>query len=184
MSDQNSPKVVSEAALETFRSYKDLADRAVAQLEDEQLHTALDANTNCIAVIMNHLAGNMRSRWTDFLTSDGEKPWRNRDAEFIDDLGSREELDAFWEEGWSRLFEAIESLTDEDLSTIVNIRGKPHTVVRAIDRQLGHYAYHVGQILLIGRILAGEKWTMLTIPRGDSENYNQRVWGDRDPNSL
>jgi hypothetical protein len=133
---------------------------------------------------MKHMAGNMRSRWTDFLTSDGEKPWRNREEEFADDIGSREQLETLWEEGWSVLFETLLSLAEVDLSRVVEIRGKPHTVARAISRQLGHYAYHVGQIMLIARILAGERWTMLTIPRGESGNYNQRVWGDREPGSL
>ena len=162
--------------LGVFRSQKDLADRAIAQVSDDNLHVALDSNTNSIAVIMKHLAGNMLSRWTDFLTSDGEKPDRNRDEEFVDRFTSRAEVIAFWERGWRALFDTLASLTPDDLCRTITIRGEPHSVIRAIDRQLSHYGYHVGQIVLIARILAGEKWTTLTIPRGESQQYNRRVW--------
>ena len=159
-----------------FRSQKDLADRAIAQVSDANLHVSLDPTTNSIAVIMKHMAGNMLSRWTDFLTSDGEKPGRDRDEEFIDRFTSRAEILAHWERGWAALFRTLESLTPEDLGKAITIRGEPPRVIRALDRQLSHYGYHVGQIVLIARVLAGESWTTLTIPRGGSHQYNQRVW--------
>jgi hypothetical protein len=170
-------KAVIEGALTAFRSNKALADKAVAQLADDRLQVALDANTNSIAVIMKHVAGNLLSRWTDFLTSDGEKPWRNRDDEFVDSFTTRDELTAFWESGWQRLFDALLALTPDDLARTVTIRGEPHTVPLAIQRSLAHCGYHVGQIVLIARILAGDQWTTLTIPRGASAGFNQQVWG-------
>ncbi|MFO0892754.1 MAG: DUF1572 family protein [Isosphaeraceae bacterium] len=166
-----------EGALTAFRSSKSLADKAVAQLTDEKLHIALDGNTNSIAVIMKHVAGNLLSRWTDFLTSDGEKPWRDRDGEFIDSLTTRGELLAYWESGWQRLFDSLSALTADDLGKSVTIRGEAHSVPLAIQRSLAHCGYHVGQIVLIARILAGDKWDTLTIPRGASAGFNQRVWG-------
>lgn len=169
-------KVVIDGALSSFRANKGWADKAISQLPDEKLHVALDANTNCIAVIMKHVAGNLLSRWTDFLTTDGEKPWRNRDDEFIDSFKSRDELLALWNSGWQRLFDSLESLTPADLLKTVTIRGEPHSVPLAIERSLGHSCYHVGQIMLIARILAGDNWTTITIPRGASAGFNQRVW--------
>jgi hypothetical protein len=164
------------SAIDTFRKQKDLAERAMVQLTDEQLHQALDSNTNSIAVIAKHLAGNMRSRWTDFLTSDGEKPWRNRDDEFIDTFRSRQGLMEAWEGGWSVLLNALKSLTPSDLEQHISIRGEPLSVPLAILRQIDHYGYHVGQIVLIARILAKDDWRVLTIPRGQSQQYNERVW--------
>ena len=166
-----------DGALAAFRSNKGWADKAVAQLPDDQLHVALDPNTNCIAVIMKHVAGNLLSRWTDFLTTDGEKPWRNRDDEFVDTLAARDELIAYWESGWQRLFDSLAGLTPDDVGRTVTIRGEPHSVPLAMQRSLAHCGYHVGQIILIARILAGDNWTTITIPRGGSANYNQRVWG-------
>ncbi|MBL9141551.1 MAG: DUF1572 family protein, partial [Phycisphaerae bacterium] len=128
----------------TFCTYKDLAERAVAQVPDAALHVALDANTNSIAVIMKHVSGNLRSRWTEFRTTDGEKPWRARDEEFVDDLASRAAILADWESGWQCVLGAIRSLKVEDLSLILAIRGEPHTVARALERSLAHTAYHVG----------------------------------------
>jgi hypothetical protein len=165
-----------EAALNVFHSQKHLAERAIAQVSDENLHTALDPNTNSIAVIMKHMAGNMISRWTDFLTTDGEKSSRNRDEEFNDRMNSRAEVMAHWNRGWDVLFATMESLSDADLDRTVHVRGEPHSVILAIDRQLSHYGYHVGQIVQIARIFAGDNWTTLTIPRGQSEQYNQREW--------
>jgi hypothetical protein len=170
-------KAVLDAALACFRANKGWADKAIGQLSDEKLHVALDANTNSIAVIMKHVAGNLLSRWTDFLTTDGEKPSRNRDDEFVDSFGSREQLMAYWEAGWQRLFATLESLTPADLGRTVLIRGEPHSVPLAIQRSLAHCGYHIGQILLIARILAGENWKTITIPRGASATFNQRVWG-------
>ncbi len=164
-------------ALAVFRSQKDLADRAIVQVRDDDLHRPLDANTNSLAIIMKHLAGNMISRWTDFLTSDGEKPDRNRDDEFVDRFASREELMIYWERGGKALLDTMETLTPADMNKSVLIRGESHSVMRAIDRQLSHYGYHVGQIVLIARILAGDQWTTLTIARGKSAEYNQKAWG-------
>jgi len=170
-------KAVIDGALVAFRSNKGFADEAVSQLPDDKLHIALDPNTNCIAVIMKHVAGNLLSRWTDFLTTDGEKPWRNRDDEFTDNFTTRDELLAYWESGWQRLFDSLTDLTPGDLSESVTIRGEPHSVPLAIQRSLTHCGYHVGQIVLIARILAGDRWTPITIPRGASASFNQRVWG-------
>jgi len=170
-------KAMIDGALTAFRSNKGWADKAVAQLPDDQLHVALDPNTNCIAVIMKHVAGNLLSRWTDFLTTDGEKRWRNRDDEFADTFTAREELIAHWGSGWQRLFDSLAGLSADDLGRTVTIRGEPHSVPLAIQRSLAHCGYHVGQIVLIARILAGDQWTTITIPRGASAGFNQRVWG-------
>jgi hypothetical protein len=171
-----SADAVIEASLREFRRYKDLADRAVAQLTEAHLREALSGQTNSIAVIMKHVGGNLRSRFTDFLTSDGEKPWRDRDREFIDDFPDRAAMLAHWERGWARLFEALTPLTAADLSRTLTIRGEPHTIVQAIARSLAHVAYHTGQIVLIARIhaeRAGAPWTTLTIPRGGSRAFNE-----------
>src|SRR4051794_23401298 len=165
------------AIINAFEANKRLADRAVEQMPDDKLHIAVDANTNAIAVIMTHVAGNLLSRWTEFLTTDGEKPWRNRDEEFVDTFTTRDELIAHWESGWQRLLDSLADLTPDDLGRTVTIRGEPHSVPLAIQRSLAHCAYHVGQILLIARILAGDHWTTITIPRGASANFNQKVWG-------
>ena len=170
-------KLVLDATLASFRANKGWADKAIAQLPDEKLHISLDSNTNSIAVIMKHVAGNLLSRWTDFLTTDGEKPSRNRDGEFLDTFSSRAELIDYWNAGWQRLFDTLESLTSSDLERTVLIRGEPHSVPLAIQRSLAHCGYHVGQIILIARILAGENWSTITIPRGASADFNQRVWG-------
>lgn len=165
------------AIINAFEANKRLADRAVEQVPDDKLHSALDPHTNSIAVIMKHVAGNLTSRWTDFLTTDGEKPWRNRDDEFVDSFGSRAELLEVWERGWACLLTALKKLTPADLDRIVQIRGEPHSVPLALERSLGHACYHIGQIVQVARILAGEKWNTLTIPRGGSEQFNQAHWG-------
>src|SRR4051812_30503167 len=165
-----------DGALVAFRSHKGWADQAVAQLPDDKLHVALDPNTNSIAVIMKHVAGNLLSRWTDFLTTDGEKPWRDRDREFVDSFATRDELTAYWDSGWQRLFDALAGLSAADLGKTVTIRGEPHAVPLAIQRSVAHCGYHVGQIVLIARVLAGDDWTTITIPRGASASFNQRVW--------
>lgn len=167
------PETFLTAAISTFTYHKDLADRAVAQVPDDRLNVALDAETNSIAVIMQHVAGNLRSRWTDFLTSDGEKPDRNRDAEFVDRPTSRAELLSEWEAGWAILLGSLRSLSPEDLTRTVMIRREPHSVPLAIERSLGHTCYHVGQIVMLARIHAGTNWTTLTIPRGGSTKFNQ-----------
>ena len=129
-----------DGAITVFRSNKSWADKAIAQLDDERLHAALDANTNSVAVIMKHVAGNLRSRWTDFLTTDGEKPWRDRDDEFVDTFATRDELLAYWESGWQRLFDTLAALTPADLARTVTIRGEPHSVPLTIQRSLAHCA--------------------------------------------
>jgi hypothetical protein len=170
-------KILIDGAVAALRSNKGWADKAIAQLPDDRLHVTLDPNTNCIAVIMKHVAGNLLSRWTEFLTTDGEKPWRHRDDEFVDTFTTRDELTAYWDSGWQRLLDALMDLTPDDLGKTVTIRGEPHSVPLAIQRSLAHCAYHVGQIMLIARILAGDHWTTITIPRGGCANYNQKVWG-------
>src|SRR5947209_4400211 len=165
------------ATINALEANKRLADRAVEQVPDDKLRIALDGNTNCIAVIMKHVAGNLASRWTDFLTTDGEKPWRNRDDEFVDTFGNRAEVLQAWERGWACLMTTLKGLTRDDLEKTVFIRGEPHSVPLALERSLGHTAYHVGQIVQFARILVGEKWNTLTIPRGGSQQYNQSNWG-------
>jgi hypothetical protein len=164
-----------EDALALFRFSRSLAERAIAQVTDEQLFVTLDDESNSIAVIAKHMAGNMRSRWTDFLTTDGEKPDRNRDSEFIDPPATRAELLALWEDGWNRLFAAIEPLTDADLARTITIRGEAHSVLQAINRQLGHVPYHVGQIVLLAKHFAGHQWQSLSVPRNMSAEFNRRV---------
>lgn len=165
------------AAIDAFEANKRLADRAVEQVPDDKLHVAVDANTNSIAVIMKHVAGNLTARWTDFLTTDGEKPWRNRDDEFVDRFGSRAEVLEAWERGWCCLFDTLKSLKPEHLTATVAIRGEPHSVPLALERSLGHTCYHIGQIVQVARIHAGDHWKTLTIPKGGSEEFNKTHWG-------
>jgi len=160
-------------ALQSFRNYKKLAERAIEQISDEDFATTIDAESNSVALIVKHVAGNLRSRWTDFLTSDGEKDFRNRDAEFEMTGDTRESLMKFWEEGWKTLFENIEPLTVEDFSKTVTIRGEPHTIVEAINRQLTHYAYHIGQIVFLAKHLKSSEWKTLSVPRNKSGQFNQ-----------
>lgn len=167
------PALFMSAVIDAFEANKRLADRTVEQVPDDKLHLALDANTNSIAVIMKHVAGNLTSRWTDFRRADGEKPGRDRDSEFVDTLANRAELLDCWERGWACLFSTVRSLTAEDLEKTVTIRGEPHSVPLALERSLGHTCYHVGQIVQVARIHAGERWTTLTIPRGGSEQFNK-----------
>lgn len=164
-----------EDSLALFHQYKKMGERAVAQVPDEQLTAVLDPEMNSIALIVKHMAGNMRSRWTDFLTSDGEKPNRNRDSEFVEPPNTREALMAAWEDGWQRVFSALEPLSDHDLSRKVTIRGEPHSVMQAINRQIGHYACHIGQIVFLAKHLQHENWQSLSVPRNKSADYNARV---------
>jgi|SRR5450432_724349 len=163
------------ATIEIFRSQRKLADGAIEQTSDENLRKSLDENTNSIAVIMKHLAGNLLSRWTDFLTTDGEKPNRDRDNEFVDDFPDRAAAIAFWDRGWAKVFEELGKLSDADLFKTITIRGEPHHVIDAIMRQVAHVGYHVGQIVQIARILAGDEWTVLTVPRGGSKQFNEKM---------
>ena len=155
-----------------FEYYKILAEKTFAQVPDDRLFWQYNDDSNSMAVIVRHLSGNMLSRWTDFLITDGEKEWRNRDAEFENDVTSREELMRTWNEGWTCLFHGVTALSVEDLDKVVYIRNQGHTVIEAIDRQLAHCAYHVGQIVFIGKMISGNKWTSLTIPKGASKAFN------------
>lgn len=161
--------------LATLTQHKGLAERAIAQVSDEQLHEQLSPNTPSIAVIAKHLAGNMRSRFTDFLTTDGEKPDRHRDSEFIDDLPTRDAIIARWNAGWAIAQGAIASLAPADLARTVTIRSEPHTVPAAITRQIAHYGYHTGQIMLIARALVGDAWQWVTIAPGASDDFNRQM---------
>jgi uncharacterized damage-inducible protein DinB len=162
-------------SLTLFRYYKKLAERAIEQITDEQLSAVLDGEMNSIAIIVKHMAGNMRSRWTDFLTSDGEKPDRWRDSEFENPAATRAALMSLWEEGWNCVFTALEPLSDADMDRTVTIRGEAHSVMQAINRQIAHYAYHCGQIVFLAKHLQADQWKSLTVPRGKSEEFNQRV---------
>jgi Protein of unknown function (DUF1572) len=158
-----------------FRQSKGLADRAMAQVSDEQLFLSLGEEENSIAIVVKHVAGNMRSRWKDFLTTDGEKPDRNRDSEFVGPAATRAALLEDWESGWAALFGALQGLSESDLGRTVRIRGEAHSVMQALNRGLGHCAYHVGQIVLLAKHHAGENWLALTIPRNRSAEFNRRV---------
>lgn len=164
-----------EDALAVFRYYKKLAERAMEQVGDERLFEVLDSEANSIAIIVKHMTGNMRSRWTDFLTSDGEKPNRDRDSEFVEPPATRAALLAEWEDGWSRLFGALESLSEADLGRTITIRGEAHSVMQAINRQLAHYPHHVGQIVLLAKHFACDHWQSLSVPRNKSGEFNRRV---------
>lgn len=161
-------------AFTTFRAYKKLADKALDQLRKEEYFTTLDEESNSIAVIMKHIAGNMLSRWTDFLTTDGEKPERNRDLEFvIESQASNADVMNYWEKGWQRTFETLEGLQPEDLLRTVMIRGEKHTVVQAIDRQLAHYPYHIGQIVFLAKHFRSSDWKSLSIPKNKAAEFNK-----------
>jgi hypothetical protein len=165
-----------ENVIAEFRSLKKLGDRALAQLDDEQFFVSIDPESNSVAVIVKHVAGNMRSRWMGFLTSDGEKPDRHRDQEFIVDEGAaRDDVMRWWEQGWRYLFGALEPLQPDDVMRIVKIRCEPHSVVQAINRQLLHYSMHVGQIVFLAKHLKSAEWNTLSVPRGQSELFNQRM---------
>ncbi len=155
-----------------FRYYRSLGEKAMAQVDDAGLHIQVNEDANSIAVIVKHLAGNMLSRWTDFLTTDGEKPWRNRESEFDDSFTSRDSLIQYWNQGWDCLLAAVDSLIDADLEKIVYIRNEGHTVTEAINRQLAHVPYHVGQIVFAAKMLGQNGWESLSIPKKQSEAYN------------
>lgn len=161
-----------ESVKKQFLYYKTLGEKAIDQLDPEQLFVSINDETNSIATIVKHLSGNMLSRWTDFLTSDGEKEWRNRDAEFEDTIKTKEELLVLWEKGWNCFFDALNALQTEQLSTIIYIRNEGHTVIEAINRQLAHYPYHIGQIVFYAKILKKSEWTSLSIPKNKSNTYN------------
>jgi hypothetical protein len=165
-----------EDAIASLKSGKKLADKAIAQLKDEEFFVSLDEEANSVAVIMKHMAGNMFSRWTDFLTSDGEKPNRNRDMEFVIEANTtKNDVLDYWERGWASVFAAIEPLTLEDFEKTVMIRGEKHTIVQAINRQLTHYAYHIGQIVFLAKHFRSSEWNSLSIPRNKSAEFNAQM---------
>jgi hypothetical protein len=173
MSDQPLAQHYLDDALQTFRDYKKLAEGALAQIGDEDFFKILDEETNSIAVNMKHMAGNMISRWTDFLTTDGEKPERDRDIEFVMlPETTKEDMLAYWEQGWKYVFEAVERLQPDDLLRTIMIRGQEHTVVQLINRQLAHYAYHVGQIVFLAKHFRATEWQSLSVPRNKSAEFN------------
>lgn len=161
-----------ESVKKQFLYYKMLGEKAIDQLDAEQLFVSVNEDTNSIATIIKHLSGNMLSRWTVFLTTDGEKEWRNRDAEFESDSNSKEEVMKIWNNGWDCFFNALNSLTADQLSTIIYIRNEGHTVVEAINRQLAHYPYHIGQIVFYAKMLKKSEWSSLSIPKNKSNSYN------------
>ena len=166
------------AIIDTFHQNKEHADQTIAQLPDDKLRLSLDAETNSVAVIMKHVAGNLRSRWKGFLESDGEKPDRARDQEFIDDYADREAILNDWEEGWQVLFDELAKLQPSDISREITIRGHQLSVPHAIARSMSHCSYHIGQIVQVARIQVGDDWKTLSIPRGQSDEYNRNSWGD------
>jgi uncharacterized damage-inducible protein DinB len=174
MAHQFTTSYISDS-VELFRYYKRMAENAMAQCPDDKLCAELDTQSNSISIIVKHMAGNMRSRWTDFLTTDGEKADRQRDTEFETPMETRREILAVWEAGWKLLFDALTALTDDDLGKTVRIRTEAHSVMQAINRQVAHYSYHIGQIVYLARHFAGGQWKTLTIPKKKSGEFNARV---------
>ena len=164
-----------EDSLALFRFYKKMGEGAMEQVSDEQLFAALDGEMNSIAIMVKHMAGNMRSRWTDFLTSDGEKPDRDRDSEFMAPPDTRESLMRLWNQGWERVFQALEPLSEADMQRTVTIRGEAHSVMQAVNRQIAHYSYHVGQIVFLAKHFKASEWKSLSVPRNKSAEFNRKV---------
>lgn len=162
-----------ESSIKQFEYYKSLGDKTFAQISDEEIHWQFNEDSNSIAIIVKHIVGNMLSRWTNFLTEDGEKTWRQRDTEFEDTYTSKAEMLADWEKGWQCLFDAIQPLKSEDVSSIIYIRNQGHTVLEAMTRQLCHYSYHIGQLVYVGKMITSTNWTSLSIPKGNSASYNK-----------
>ncbi|NHF61250.1 DUF1572 family protein [Flavobacteriaceae bacterium TP-CH-4] len=160
-----------------FRRYKTLGDKTFEQLSEEDVHWKYRETDNSVALIVKHLVGNMKSRWTHFLTQDGEKPWRNRETEFEGAYASKSELINAWEEGWKCLFDALASVNDRNFDTTIRIRNEEHTIIEAVNRQLAHYASHIGQIVLLGKMIKGIDWISLSIPKGGSEAFNKEMFG-------
>lgn len=156
-----------------FEYYKSLGDKTINQLELHEIQKEFSKDSNSIAIIVKHIVGNMLSRWTNFLTEDGEKEWRHRDTEFVDTFKSKEELLTYWNKGWNCLFDAITPLKTEQLEDIIYIRNQGHTITEAINRQLAHYSYHIGQLVFLGKLIKGNNWVSLSIPKGKSSSYNQ-----------
>ncbi len=164
-----------ESAIQIFKQYKTLAEKAIHQASEDELFFAPATESNSIYLIVKHMSGNMQSRWTDFLTSDGEKPWRNRDNEFEADRVTKVEMMTLWEAGWNCLFNTLNNLTPEQLGSIVYIRQEPHSVLEAINRQIAHYAYHIGQIVFLAKLLKDKDWQTLSIPKGKSQDFNNNL---------
>ena len=160
-----------------FRYYKSLGDKALAQVEEKHLHIKQNKNSNSLAVIVKHICGNMLSRWTDYLKSDGEKSWRNRDDEFVDTIKSKEELLALWEKSWAVFFDATDPLKADDMARVTYIRNEGHTVLETLQRQLGHYAYHIGQLVFLAKQLKETEWDTLSIAKGKSKDFNKEKFG-------
>jgi len=160
------------SVIKQFNYYKSLGDKTITQLTLDELKKEFIEDSNSIAIIVKHIVGNMRSRWTNFLTEDGEKEWRHRDEEFIDTFNAKKDLEDAWASGWTCLFDALEPLKSTDLEHIIYIRHHGHTVTEAINRQLMHYAYHIGQIVFLGKLIKGNAWESLSIPKGKSTDYN------------
>ncbi len=163
-----------DGTIQLFRYYKSLTEKSIEQISDKQVHKLPELEQNSIAILMKHLAGNMISRWTNFRTEDGEKPWRNRETEFVDDFESTEDLMEYWEKGWSILFDALDSIDNEELNSIIYIRNDGHKLIEAIERHLAHVAYHTGQIVYLAKMFAGNDWQSLSIPKGKTEEYNRK----------
>ena len=160
-----------------FRFYKSLGEKTFIQLADQDIHWRYQENDNSISVIVKHLVGNMLSRFSNFLTEDGEKPWRQREAEFVDTYATKVEMVTAWEKGWNCLFDALTSINSQNFNQQVKIRNEEHTIIAAFNRQLGHYANHIGQILMLGKMIKGTDWVSPTIPRGGSEDFNKEMFG-------
>ncbi len=165
------------SAIKEFRRYKSLGDKTFSRLSEEDIHWRLNEESNSIAVIVKHMAGNMLSRWTNFLNEDGEKTWRKRDDEFVDSFSTKHEMTEAWDKGWTCVFDALNSITPDDYNTQVYIRGEKHSITEAVNRQLGHYAYHCGQIVMTGKNILGPDWESLSIPKGGSAEFNQSMFG-------
>lgn len=162
------------SVIQQFKYYKMLGDKTMNQLNEDDLFWQYNDDSNSIAIIVKHLWGNMMSRWTDFLTTDGEKEWRNRDEEFVQDIKNKKELMDKWEEGWNCLFVALDSINVDNFDTTIYIRNMGHTIIEAVNRQLAHYSYHIGQIVFIGKMRKGVNWESLSIPKGKSTEYNSK----------
>ena len=173
----NNPAHYLESANKEFRRYKSLGDKTFDQLNDQDIHWVPNPDSNSIAIIVKHMVGNMLSRWTDFLQSDGEKAWRRRDTEFQDPYTSKQEMTEAWEKAWALVFDTLESIDEASFYTKVKIRKEDHSVIEAINRQLGHYAYHTGQIVFIAKSILGDRWASLSIPKGGSDDFNRRMFG-------
>lgn len=169
-----SEEFIKSATVE-FNRYKTLGEKTFEQLSDADIHWAGDENANSIAIIVKHISGNMLSRWTNFLSEDGEKSWRNRDTEFENPPNNKKELLQVWNKGWQCLFTALDTINSENFNQKVKIRGEVHSIIQAVHRQLGHYASHVGQIMLLGKTIKGEDWHSLSIPKGKSVAFNQKM---------